>query len=40
MVWDDAIALSIKNIEDAPFLSESQKQDLFFNNAKRFYGIE
>ena len=40
MVWSDAFALSIKNIESAPFLSEQQKEDIFYNNAARFYGIE
>jgi uncharacterized protein len=39
MGWTDAIELSIKNVEDASFLSESQKQDLFYNNAARFYNI-
>lgn len=37
MAWDDAIPLSIKNVEDAAFLSEEQKQDIFYNNAKRFF---
>jgi len=40
MIWSDAIALSIKNIENAPFLSEQQKRDIFYNNAARFYNIE
>jgi len=39
MVWSDAISLSIKNIEDAPFLSEKQKQDIFYNNAAAFLNI-
>jgi len=39
MVWSDAISLSIKNIEDAPFLSEKQKQDIFYNNAATFLNI-
>ena len=39
MAWADAIPLSIKNIEDAPFLTEEQKQDIFYNNAARFYNI-
>lgn len=38
--WSDAIALSIKNVENAPFLSEEQKQDIFYNNAARFYNIK
>jgi hypothetical protein len=40
MVWNDAISLSIKNIEDAPFLSEEQKQDIFYNNAARFFNLD
>jgi len=39
MGWPDAIELSIKQIEGAPFLSEVQKQNLFYDNASRFYGI-
>lgn len=40
MAWDDAIPLSIKNVESASFLSEQQKQDIFYNNAARFYNIK
>jgi predicted TIM-barrel fold metal-dependent hydrolase len=40
MAWEDAIPLSIKNIENAPFLTEDQKQDVFYNNAAKFYGIK
>jgi len=40
MIWSDALNLSIKNVEDAPFLSEEQKQDIFYNNAAGFFGIE
>ena len=40
MAWEDAIPLSIKNIENAPFLSEEQKEDIFYNNAARFYNIK
>lgn len=40
MAWDDAITLSIKNVEDAPFLNELQKQDIFYNNARRFYNLK
>ena len=39
MAWDDAIPLSIKNVESASFLNEQQKQDIFYNNAARFYNI-
>ena len=40
MYWEDAIPLSIKNVENAPFLTEDQKQDIFYNNAAKFYNIE
>lgn len=40
MAWDDAIPLSIKNVEEAPFLTEVQKQDIFYNNALRFYNLK
>jgi len=40
MAWEDAIPLSIKNIESAPFLTERQKQDIFYNNAAKFYGLK
>ena len=40
MAWEDAIPLSIRNIEEAPFLTEEQKQDIFYNNAARFYNIK
>ena len=40
MYWEDAIPLSIRNVENAPFLTEEQKQDIFYNNAARFYNIK
>jgi predicted TIM-barrel fold metal-dependent hydrolase len=40
MIWEDAIPLSIKTVETAPFLSEQQKQNIFYNNAARFYGVK
>jgi len=36
MVWPGIIEPSIQSIEDAPFLSEAQKRDIFYNNAARF----
>lgn len=39
MGWPDAIPLSIKNVENVPFLTEEQKQDIFYNNASVFYNI-
>ena len=35
-----ASSLSIKNIENAPFLTEVQKQDIFYNNATKFFNIQ
>ena len=40
MIWPDALDLSIKNIENAPFLNEEQKQDIFYNNAAKFFNIQ
>ena len=37
--WCDglaAIEIAIATIENAPFLSEEQKRDIFYNNAARF----
>jgi predicted TIM-barrel fold metal-dependent hydrolase len=36
MIWPKVIATAIKTIEDAPFLSEKQKRDIFYNNAAHF----
>ena len=36
MVWPWAIDVAIEAIEQAPFLSEEQKRDIFYNNAARF----
>ncbi|MDQ2701335.1 MAG: amidohydrolase [Pseudomonadota bacterium] len=36
MYWPDAIGEAIKSIETAPFLDESQKRDILYNNAARF----
>ena len=36
MIWPGIIEPSIKVIEDAPFLDEKQKRDIFYNNAARF----
>jgi uncharacterized protein len=40
MVWPEAIGMSIAAIEDAPFLTEAQKADIFCNNAARFLRLE
>ncbi|HNP36897.1 MAG TPA: amidohydrolase family protein [Woeseiaceae bacterium] len=36
MVWPGTIERSIRVIEEAPFLSDGQKRDIFYNNAARF----
>ncbi len=40
MVWKDALKISIDNIESAIFLTAQQKDDIFYNNAKKFFGIQ
>jgi len=36
MVWPKTIGMSIKTVEDAPFLTAAQKRDILYNNAARF----
>ena len=36
MIWPGVIGPSVRSIQDAPFLSEAQKRDIFYNNAARF----
>lgn len=36
MVWPGVIERAIAVIEEAPFLSEEQRRDIFYNNAARF----
>lgn len=40
MIWEDAISISIQRIENATFLSNEQKDDIFYNNAKKFFNIK
>lgn len=40
MIWPDAIDLAIDGVESASFLTDSQKRDIFYNNAARFLGLE
>lgn len=40
MIWPDTIAIAIEAIEQAPFLSESQKRDILYNNAARFLRLD
>ena len=36
MVWPGLIDAAVTSIQEAPFLSEQQKRDIFYNNAARF----
>jgi predicted TIM-barrel fold metal-dependent hydrolase len=36
MRWPEAIGWAVEAIREAPFLSEEQKRDIFYNNAVRF----
>ncbi len=36
MMWPQSMSISIENIRSAPFLTEQQKEDIFYNNAAKF----
>ena len=36
MAWPETIGKAVESVERAPFLSASQKRDIFYNNAARF----
>jgi hypothetical protein len=36
MIWPGVIERAVAVIEEAPFLSQEQKRDIFYNNAARF----
>lgn len=40
MAWPGAIRIAIESIENAPFLSASQKRDILYNNAARFLRLD
>lgn len=40
MVWPEAIGLAIEGVESATFLTDSQKRDIFYNNAVKFFDLE
>jgi predicted TIM-barrel fold metal-dependent hydrolase len=40
MYWPEAVGMAIEGIKSAPFLSEQEKRDIFYNNAVRFLGLE
>jgi len=40
MIWPETVAMSIEAIETATFLTEEQKQDIYFNNAANFIKLD
>jgi predicted TIM-barrel fold metal-dependent hydrolase len=36
MIWPQTIGVAIETIQTAPFLTEEQRRDIFYNNAARF----
>lgn len=40
MVWPETLARSIEVIQEAPFLTEAQKRNIFYNNAARFLRLD
>lgn len=40
MIWPEAIERAIQGVESAEFLTDRQKQDIFYNNALRFLRLE
>jgi len=40
MRWPEAIAWAVEAIEEAPFLSQQQKRDIFHDNAARFLRLD
>ena len=39
MFWPDAIGIAIEAVDSAPFLSTADKNDIFHDNAARFYKV-
>lgn len=39
-VWPQSYEASVDAVENADFLTEEQKQDIFYDNAARFFGLE
>ena len=39
MYWPEAIGMAVEAIDSAPFLTPSEKRDIFYNNAVRFYRL-
>jgi predicted TIM-barrel fold metal-dependent hydrolase len=39
MIWPEAIGMAIEGVESAKFLTHTQKRDIFYNNAVRFFRL-
>lgn len=39
MCWPEAISMAVETIDQAPFLTEDQRRDIFYNNAKKYLKI-
>jgi len=39
MYWPEGIAMAVEAVSSAPFLSPAEKQDIFYDNAARFYRL-
>ena len=40
MVWPETIGMAIDGIESADFLTDAQKRDIFYNNARTFFRLD
>ena len=36
MIWPGAITIAVETVNEAPFLTETERRDIFYNNAARF----
>jgi len=39
MYWPEGISMAVEAVSSAPFLSAEEKQDIFYNNAAKFYRL-
>ena len=39
IIWPEAIRVAIEAVESADFLDPTQKRDIFYNNAARFFRL-
>lgn len=40
MFWPEAIGMAVEGVDSASFLTRSQKRDIFYNNAARFFRLQ